>query len=232
MFSRSAFRSVRVPPLPEGFPNSDAARGKEKDQNEKEEGEPKDSPPSSSTLGASRSETPIAGGVHPQHPLIGSIVGGSAESMDKNASPDYSDVPAGKATASSAQTSILDEVVALMHSKIDAHAGQTTEGKDPNQAQDVGVIAARGERSTDMVQKSALEEATEFPRDKLCIGWGERVWDDLSEVTIYPMIGITRSDEAIIVRVKDLVRPTPHIIDSRSTDWKSSVPVFQDKTSH
>ena len=42
-------------------------------------------------------------------------------------------------------------------------------------------------------------------REKLCIKAAEMVWDDLSQVLIWPMNDIDRSDEAMCERVTDLV---------------------------
>ena len=59
--------------------------------------------------------------------------------------------------------------------------------------------------AADMDPTLGFKGLPEFERDKLCIKWGERVWNDLTEVTLYSMFDIEHSDEAMILRVKDLV---------------------------
>lgn len=188
MFSRSAFFTGRTPPVPEAFPKSATARGKQKDKNEMEQNQSAPHSPSPETSRASRSSSPI------QPQLRDSINESSSNFIGKNASPDHLDVLAEAATSSRAKGA-----------ETEARARELIEKEGLNQAERISSIAAEKRHFAEMVQKQAVEEAKDPNHKSLCKKVGEMVGQDLAEVTIYPMLDIEHNDKAMIARVKNLV---------------------------
>ncbi|KAF6223124.1 hypothetical protein HO173_013286 [Letharia columbiana] len=191
MFSRSAFFTGRTPPVPEAFPKSATARGKQKDKNELEQNQSAPHSPSPETSRASRSSSPI------QPQLRDSINKSSSSFIGKNASPDHLDVLAEAATSSRAKGA-----------ETEARARELIEKEGLNQAERISSMAAEKRHFVEMVQKQAVEEATDPNHKSLCKKVGEMVGQDLAEVTIYPMLDIEHSDKAMIARVKNLLGPS------------------------
>ena len=87
-------------------------------------------------------------------------------------------------------------------------------------------VAAEEARYAEMVRKSAVQEATDADRESLCIKVGKMVGGDRTEVTIWPMLDIEHSDQAMITRVKDLVcRFSSSNSSNPDADCGSLVPV-------
>ena len=75
-----------------------------------------------------------------------------------------------------------------------------TEAATSSQAQTGGISAG---------EKPYLDMAPDLMREQLCIKAAGMVWDDLSQVLIWPMNDIAHNDDAMIQRVKDLVNSIP-----------------------
>ena len=218
MFTRSAFRAIRTPAVPEAFPESATARRKqkeveeekeegekekeekEKEMEEEEEGEILPSSPSQVTSKASRPLNPIA---ERYFQSIDEIVESHSKPIAKIARADAVKVLV-RATRNPRRTSLPDRPVALRRHGTETHEDRSTEEEKLNVADESSISAGRN-RDVDMDQNSEVEEGIDSHRETLCIKWGQRVWNDLTEVTIYPALLIEHIDEAMIVRVKDLV---------------------------
>lgn len=77
------------------------------------------------------------------------------------------------------------------------------------------------ETATEIVEihsKMLTERENGFERERLCIKVGEALGEDRTLVTIWEMGDIELNDEAMIVRVKDLVSSLPSPNESRCTD--------------
>ena len=109
------------------------------------------------------------------------------------------------ASSSHSHQTYLDRLLNMMSTETQDCSPQTHENE--SKAEKASNISARKNASANVVQNLAVRAAPEFERETLCRRWGERVWNDIAEVTIYTMFDIEHSDEAMIVRVKDLVRP-------------------------
>ncbi len=230
MFTRSAFRAGRAPAVPEAFPESATARRKQKDATEEKEKEEKEkekemeeeleegeilpSSLSEVTPKASRPLSPIAdrlrsvpvvrwGADKAQFQSIDMIVESPSKPIAKVARADAVKVLV-KATRNPRRTSLPDRPVALRRHGTETHEDRSTEEEKLNVADESSISAGRN-RDVDMDQNSEVEEGIDSHREALCIKWGLRVWNDLTEVTIYPALLIEHIDEAMIVRVKDLV---------------------------
>lgn len=190
MFSRTAFIAGRTPPVPEAFPESAKARGKKK-----EEAQPL---PHSPFPGASRSPSP-------RRRLKYLIEESSSSPIRENTDPDPLDILGEVATSSPTQTNIPDSAAVSRRAETRAYAPQPTDMENLTGAEKISSIAAGKGHWFGTVQKLAVEAATNPDRNNLCRKVGEMLGEDLAEVTIFPMLDIDQSDEAMIARVKDLV---------------------------
>ena len=201
MFSKTAFTKGRTPPVPEAFPKSATAGGKQKEENE-EESQPLPHPPSPVTSGASRSQTPI--------PRLGDLITESSSNpISINASAKPLDI-------------LAETAVSRRSAGTEARARELIEKEDLNQAENISSRAAGKAHYIDMVQ-----EAIDASRETLCQRVGEMLGEDPTLVTIYPMLDIEHSDEAMITRVKDLVCYSSSSDSSNpNADWRSWVLVL------
>ncbi len=211
MFSKTAFIKGRTPPVPP-FPKS-ATGGEKKEENKDKENEP--SPhrvrsPSPVPSGASRSQSPI--------PRLKDLI------MEDSPNPSSENV-------SARPVGIIAEAAGSRHAQLEARMRQlfelrqSIEKENLNKAR-ISNVAAEEARYAEMVRKSAVQEATDADRESLCIKAGKTVGGDRTQVTIWPMLDIEHSDQAMIIKVKDLVC---HFSLSNSskpdTDCGSLVPV-------
>ena len=206
MFSKTAFTKGRTPPVPEAFPKSATAGGKQKEENE-EESQPLPNPPSPVTSEASRSQTPI--------PRLGDLITESSSNpISINASAKPLDI-------------LAETAVSRRSAGTEARARELIEKEDLNQAENISSRAAGKAHYVDMVQDLAVEEAIDASRETLCQRVGEMLGEDPTLVTIYPMLDIEHSDEAMITRVKDLVCCFSSSDSSNpNADWRSLVLVL------
>lgn len=179
MFGRSAFRSHRLPPVPEAFPKT---QGKKREENDKEEAESSPKPP---LPVVSTPPSPLKS--HSEDMIIGS----SSGTIGKNTGPKPLDSPA--------------EAAASRRIEAATKVREPTESEDVNQVEKTSSVAAGKNHKVEVVEKSALKNAILPVREKLCVKVGEMLGEDRTEFTIYPMLDIEHSDEAMIIRVKDLV---------------------------
>ena len=211
MFTRTAFISMRTPPVPEAFPKSANSREKEKEEH-KMEGEQKmeeeqkiedeqkveEEQPFTRPLLPVYSETwmsptPIAQGIA-LRPRSGD------RSTDSNSGLEALYLLAEKATSRRTRPISLDQTIVSKSTEAQESSPRALETE--SEAKRESSIATGKHYLEDIL---AVQEPKEFQRDRLCIKWGEKVWNDIEEVTIYTMFDIEHSDEAMIIRVKDLV---------------------------
>ena len=160
MSPRDAFRSHRTPPVPETFPESATARGRQREGDKKEEDERPSSPPL---------------------PRIGSPV-----PLPRRSSPHL--LPS-RIIPLRRQLSIHD----LAEAASSRHARASS-------------IPARDRTSNIPAREDPFAGMKlNLDREELCIKAAKMVWDDLSQVLIWPMNDIDWSDEAMCERVTDLV---------------------------
>ena len=179
MFDRSAFRSHRLPPVPAAFPKT---REKEREEHEKEEAE------SSTDLPfpvASKPPSPV------KSRLGDMIIGSSSSTISKNTGPKPLDIVA--------------EAAASRRIETETSASEPTESEDLNQAEKTSSFATGKSHKVEVIENLAVEKALLPDREKLCVKIGEMLGEDRTEFTIYSMLHIEHSDEAMILRVKDLV---------------------------
>ena len=198
MFSRTAFMANRTPPVPEAFAKGATANGKQKEENENEEAQPL---PHSTFPVTSRTSTPPS-----PRPRFRTLIDASSSSLTgETGSRDPLDSPADAATSSRAKISFQDQPAFSRNTETEARAPQLIDRDDQNQTEKMSSIAVGKVRYQKMLQNSAVEAATDPNRTGLCRKVGEMLGEDIAEFTIFPMIDIEHSDEAMIARVKDLV---------------------------
>ena len=219
MFTRSAFISGRTPSVP-GFPRNDTARGKEKEEDEKERNQP-----------SLDSTIPLRPGPSVSQPVNlpldsrseGSIAEKSSTPIGQRVSLGPLDILAEAAAARHTPVQSRDQLILAKRAKIKALKCQLAEKKKQMIEVETQMVemekesqARKGSKDfagsydyPDTVSCLAVDEDIDRYRETLCIKWGKKVWEDISEFTIYPMLNIQNSDRAMIVRVKDLVFSIP-----------------------
>ena len=213
MFTRSAFISSRTSPVPD-FSRSDTARGKQKEEDQTEEGEKERSQPLLDSPILLRSGPSVSQSAN--FPLDSHSEGSIAESsftpLNQRASLEPLNILAEAAAARHTPVKSRDQLRPAKRAKKKALKRQLAGMERESQAGESSKSSAGSYYCPDTVSSLAVDEDDEDIeryREKLCIKWGERVWKDVSEFTIYPMLNIEHSDRAMIVRVKDLVFSIP-----------------------
>ena len=151
-------------------------------------------------------------------------------SMSVYGSPE-SQVSSKATTSGRTQTSWPDQMAVSPRTEIEARTCRSNETEDLNRAEKTTRIATGMSGYFDIDTKLLAERAKEFERERLCIKVGEGDGEDRTLVTIWEMGDIELNDEAMIVRVKDLVCSLPSTKGSQCTDEGSLVQVFPETKS-
>lgn len=203
MFDKSAFRSHRLPPVPDAFPES---QGKQREENEKEESE-------------SSLNSPLPVVSEPRSPVKSRsrdlIIGSSSGTIGKNTGPKPLDILAEAATSRRIET--------------ETNAREPIESEDLNQVKKISGVAAE-KNKVEVIEDLAVDKALLPDRESLCIKIGEMLGEDRTEFTIYPMLDVEHSNEAMITRVKDLVHTFPPWLKIGYTDCSSLVLMLPRRT--
>ena len=200
MTRNKALISRRIPPVPEAFPKGDDTDAKKKKGvgGEKGEDHHRSNPVSPLTLEASKSQGPIAGGVQSEIAF---------QPIKRVIDVDHREMSA-KASSSRLQAEAIDRTTVLNSTEAEAPAvtNSPAKKKDLSQVENVSKVVAKSSLPLDIFNYPPVKQSSELSRETLCITWGKKVWDDLAEATIYPVLDIEHIDEDMITRVKDLVR--------------------------